>query len=42
MKAIPVVVDGVEIFSSGSLLGKALENVDGPGAATIEVLVNVK
>jgi hypothetical protein len=26
----------------GMVIGKALENFDGPGAGTIEVLVNVK
>jgi hypothetical protein len=42
MKASPVVVNGVEIFPTGTILGKALENFGGPGSGVIEVLVNVK
>jgi trimeric autotransporter adhesin len=42
MKAVPVVVNGVEIYPTGAILGKALENFDGAEAGKIKVLVNVK
>jgi len=42
MKAIPAVINGIEIYPQGAILGKALENYDGTGKALIEVLVNTK
>jgi trimeric autotransporter adhesin len=42
MKAIPVIVSGVEIYPTGAILGKALENFDGAESGKIKVLVNVK
>jgi hypothetical protein len=42
MKAKPVVIEGIEIYPNGAILGKALENYDGTGASLIKVLVNVK
>jgi len=42
MKAEPVVVNGVEIYPSGTILGKALEPFEGRGTGVIEVLVNVQ
>jgi trimeric autotransporter adhesin len=42
MKAIPVIVNGVEIYPTGAILGKALENFDGAETGKIKVLVNVK
>jgi trimeric autotransporter adhesin len=42
MKAIPVVINGVEIYPTGAILGKALENFDGQESGLIKVLVNVK
>lgn len=42
MKAVAVVVNGVTLYPSGAIIGKALQNFDGPGSGTIEVLVNVK
>ncbi len=42
MKAVPVLVAGVPIHPTGAVLGKALEEFDGPGTGTIRVLVNVR
>ncbi|MBN1447410.1 MAG: hypothetical protein JXA28_05720, partial [Bacteroidetes bacterium] len=42
MKAVPVIVGGMEIYPTGAVLGKALQNYDGPANGVIEVLVNVK
>ena len=42
MKAIPVNVNGVLIYPTGAILGKALENFDGNDSGLIKVLVNVK
>jgi len=42
MKAIPAIINGIEIYPQGAILGKALENYDGTGKALIEVLVNTK
>lgn len=42
MKADPVVINGIEIYPSGTILGKALEPFDGPGRGMIEVLVNTQ
>jgi trimeric autotransporter adhesin len=42
MKAIPVVFNGVSIYPTGAVLGKALENFDGTESGVIKVLVNVK
>lgn len=42
MRAEPVLVNGVEIYPTGAILGKALEPFDGPKPGTIQVLVNVK
>jgi trimeric autotransporter adhesin len=42
MKAIPVNINGVLIYPTGAILGKALENFDGNDSGLIKVLVNVK
>ncbi len=44
MKAIPVVINGLEIYPTGAILGKALENFEtsATGSGLIKVLVNVK
>lgn len=42
MKAIPVVVNGVELYPTGAIIGKALENFDGQETGMIRILVNVK
>jgi hypothetical protein len=42
MKAQPTVIQGTEIYPQGAVLGKALQDFDGPGTGTIDVLVNVK
>lgn len=42
MKAKPMVIEGIEIYPQGAIIGKALENYDGTGKALINVLVNVK
>ena len=42
MKADPVVINGIEIYPSGTILGKALEPFDRPGTGMIEVLVNTQ
>ena len=42
MKAEPTLINGIEIYPSGAILGKALELFDGPGTGMIEVLVNTQ
>ncbi|MCU0291684.1 MAG: hypothetical protein MUF10_06780, partial [Thermoanaerobaculaceae bacterium] len=42
MKATPVIVRGVAILPTGAVLGKALQEFDGPGTGLIEVLVSVR
>lgn len=42
MKVKPLIIDGVTLFPSGTILGKALENFDGPGNGLIRVFVNSK
>jgi hypothetical protein len=42
MRADPVVVGGVAIYPPGTVLGKALEEFDGPGTGVIRVMVNVQ
>ena len=42
MKAIPAIVNGIEIYPTGAIIGKALENFDGKGSGMIKILVNVK
>ena len=42
MKAIPAIVNGIEIYPTGAIIGKALENFDGEGSGMIKILVNVK
>jgi hypothetical protein len=42
MKAIPVKINGVEIYPTGAILGKALENFSEKQTGLIKVLVNVK
>jgi hypothetical protein len=42
MKAIPVIVNGIEIYPTGAIIGKALENFEGSETGMIKVLVNVK
>lgn len=42
MKAIPANVNGILIYPTGAILGKALENFDGSESGLIKVLVNVK
>jgi hypothetical protein len=42
MKAIPVMVQGIAIYPTGAVLGKALQEFAGPGSGLVEVLVNVK
>jgi hypothetical protein len=42
MKASPVTIDGIELYPTGTILGKALQSFDGTGSGIIEVLVNVK
>ena len=42
MKAKPKVIEGMEVYPQGAIIGKALEAFDGPGTGTIEVMVNVK
>jgi len=41
MKAIPAEINGIEIYPTGAILGKALENFEG-NRGVIKVLVNVK
>lgn len=42
MRAAPVVVNGVALYPTGAVLGKALEPFAGPGTGVIRVLVNVR
>ncbi|HPS79877.1 MAG TPA: hypothetical protein PLS53_17080, partial [Thermoanaerobaculaceae bacterium] len=42
MKATPVIVQGMPIYPTGAVLGKALQPFDGPGSGIIEVLVNAR
>jgi hypothetical protein len=42
MRATPQEVNGVKLYPSGAILGKALQNFAGPGTGMIKVLVNVK
>lgn len=42
MRARPVVVNGVRLYPTGAILGKALEEFRGPGTGMIRVLVNVR
>jgi hypothetical protein len=42
MKALPVVINGVEIYPTGAILGKALQNFEHGESGIINVLVNVK
>ncbi|MFA6232863.1 MAG: hypothetical protein WC824_01575 [Bacteroidota bacterium] len=42
MKVHPVITNGIPSFPSGIILGKALENFDGPGTGLIRVFVNSK
>lgn len=42
MKAVPVIINGVEIYPTGAILGKALENFESGDKGLIKVLVNVK
>jgi len=42
MRTDPIVVQGMKLYPSGAILGKALEEFSGPGSGIIKVLVNVK
>ena len=42
MKAVPANVNGVLIYPTGAVIGKALENFDNEDSGLIKVLVNVK
>jgi hypothetical protein len=42
MKAEPVVVNGIEVYPTGTILGKALQPFEGPGTGLIDVLVNTQ
>ena len=42
MKARPVILGGMEVYPTGAVIGKAMQNFDGPSNGVIEVLVNVK
>lgn len=42
MKAKPAVINGIEIYPTGAILGKALENFESGDKGMIKVLVNVK
>jgi hypothetical protein len=42
MRAEPVEINGIKLYPTGSVLGKALEEFAGPGTGLIRVLVNVK
>jgi hypothetical protein len=42
MKAIPANINGILIYPTGAILGKALENFSGSETGLIKVLVNVK
>jgi trimeric autotransporter adhesin len=42
MKATAIIINGMTIYPTGAILGKALENFDGAETGLIKVLVNVK
>lgn len=42
MKAEPKVIEGMEVYPQGAIIGKALEAFEGPGTGTIDVMVNLK
>jgi hypothetical protein len=42
MRASPVVIQGVTLYPTGAILGKAMEEFRGAGTGVIRVLVNVK
>jgi hypothetical protein len=42
MKAVPVILNGIKIYPTGAILGKALENFESGDTGLINVLVNVK
>ena len=42
MKATPTLIDGMEFYPNGSIIGKALQPYDGRGSAVIDVLVGVR
>ncbi|MGQ0641875.1 MAG: hypothetical protein ACT4P6_14085 [Gemmatimonadaceae bacterium] len=42
MRTDPVIVNGVKLYPTGAILGKALQEFAGPGRGLIKVLVNVK
>jgi hypothetical protein len=42
MKAIPANINGILVYPTGAIIGKALENFNGEGTGLIKVLVNVK
>ncbi len=42
MKAVPAILNGIVIYPTGAILGKALENFDSQESGLIKVLVNVK
>jgi hypothetical protein len=42
MKAVPEIINGVKIYPTGAILGKALENFESGDRGLIKVLVNVK
>jgi hypothetical protein len=42
MKATPVTIGGATFYPGGVIIGKALENFEGPGTGLIQVMVNVK
>jgi hypothetical protein len=42
MRATPLVIQGVAVYPTGAILGRALEEFRGPGTGRIRVLVNVR
>ena len=42
MRAEPVVINGMEFYPNGAIIGKALQQFDGSGPAVIEVLVGAR
>lgn len=42
MKAVPVKVNGADLYPTGAIIGKALENFDTGETGRIKVLVNIK
>jgi hypothetical protein len=42
MKSIPAIINGIEIYPTGAIIGKALESFDGQNEGKINVMVNVK